>query len=356
MNLQQAENELRGRRVLVTGHTGFTGTWMLIWLNEIGAECYGLSFENTDEMSMSKYTKIKPMVEFIGDVADACFVFEVFDQVKPEYVLHLAAQPIVSVAYKDPFRTVMSNAQGTAVVLEACMRSEYVKTVVCVTTDKVYKNSETGHRFVESDELGGGDPYSASKSAAEHIISMYSQILKNSGHKLSLQVARGGNIVGGGDYSKDRIIPDLVRSCLEKKPINVRQPDSTRPWQHVLSLAHGYILLLAKDTYNGEYSFGVWNFGPTGDKDLKVSEIIEIFKQEWKNPRIEYGETNFLESHNLGINSKKAKDLLNWLPKWDQKQIFTQTISWYKEVHLNKENALDFSKEQLDNYRKLHFE
>lgn len=356
MNLQQAENELRGRRVLVTGHTGFTGTWMQIWLNEIGAECYGLSFENIDEMSMSKYTKIKPVVEFFGDVADDSFVFEVFNKVKPEYVIHLAAQPIVSVAYKDPFRTVTSNAHGTAVVLEACMRSEYVKTVVCVTTDKVYKNLETGHRFVESDELGGGDPYSASKSAAEQIISMYSQILKNSGNKLSLQVARGGNIVGGGDYSQDRIIPDLVRSCLEDKPINVRQPESTRPWQHVLSLAHGYILLLAKDAYSGTNSFGVWNFGPIGDKDLKVSEIIEIFKQEWKNPTIEYNETNFSESHNLGIDSTKAKVMLNWSPKWSQEQVFKQTIAWYKEVHINGENALDFSKQQLNLYRKLHSE
>jgi CDP-glucose 4,6-dehydratase len=354
MNLRQAEDELRGRRILVTGHTGFTGAWMQIWLNEIGAECYGLSFENNDEMSMSKFTKIKPKMEFIGDVADASFVFKVFDQVKPEYVLHLAAQPIVSVAYKDPFRTVMSNAHGTAVVLEACMRSEYVKTVVCVTTDKVYKNLETGRRFVESDELGGGDPYSASKSAAEQIISMYSQILKHGGHKLSLQVARGGNIVGGGDYSQDRIIPDLVRSCLQNEPINVRQPDSTRPWQHVLSLAHGYILLLAKDAYRGTNSFGVWNFGPIGDKDLTVSEIIEIFKQEWKNPRIEYSETNFIESHNLGIDSNKAKNLLNWSPKWDQEQVFTKTIAWYKEVHLNEENALNFSKEQLNQYRKLH--
>jgi CDP-glucose 4,6-dehydratase len=225
-----------------------------------------------------------------------------------------------------------------------------------VTTDKVYKNLETGRRFVESDELGGGDPYSASKSAAEQIISMYSQILKHGGHKLSLQVARGGNIVGGGDYSQDRIIPDLVRSCLQNEPINVRQPDSTRPWQHVLSLAHGYILLLAKDAYIGTNSFGVWNFGPIGDNDLTVSEIIEIFKQEWKSPRIEYNVTNFLESHNLGIDSNKAKTLLNWLPKWDQEQVFIQTIAWYKEVHLNAENTLDFSKDQLNQYRKLHSE
>jgi len=356
MNLQQAENQLRGRRVLVTGHTGFTGAWMQIWLNEIGAECYGLSFENEDEMSMGKSTKIKPKMEFIGDVADASFVFEVFDQVKPEYVLHLAAQPIVSVAYKDPLRTVMSNAHGTAVVLEACTRSEFVKTVVCVTTDKVYKNLETGHRFVESDELGGSDPYSASKSAAEHIISMYSQILKHRGHKLSLQVARGGNIVGGGDYSQDRIIPDLVRSCLENKPINVRQPDSTRPWQHVLSLIHGYILLLAKDVYSCTHSFGVWNFGPIGDENLKVSEIIEIFKHEWRNPRIEYNKTNFLESHNLGIDSSKAKNLLNWLPKWNQEQVFSQTIAWYREVHQNERDALNFSREQLNLYRELHSE
>ena len=354
MNLQQAENQLRGRRVLVTGHTGFTGTWMQIWLNEIGAECYGLSFENEDEMSMNKFTSIKPKMEFIGDVADASFVFHVFDQVKPEYVLHLAAQPIVSLAYKDPFRTILSNALGTAVVLEACMRSENLRTVVCVTTDKVYKNLENGQRFVESDELGGGDPYSASKSAAEQIISVYSQVLKQGGNKLSLQVARGGNIVGGGDYSQDRIIPDLVRSCLEDKPITVRQPDSTRPWQHVLSLAHGYILLLAKDVCSDTNSFEVWNFGPIGDKNLKVSEIIEIFKQQWMNPKIEYSKADYLESHDLGIDSNKAKNLLNWSPKWNQGEIFIQTLTWYKKVHLDEVEALDFSREQLNQYRELH--
>jgi CDP-glucose 4,6-dehydratase len=356
MNLQQAENQLRGRRVLVTGHTGFTGTWMQIWLNEIGAECYGLSFENKDEISMNKFTNIKPKMEFIGDVADAPFVFHVFDQIKPEYVLHLAAQPIVSLAYKDPFRTILSNTHGTAVVLEACIRSKNLRTVVCVTTDKVYKNLENGHRFVESDELGGSDPYSSSKSAAEHIISAYSKVLNKRGHKLSLQVARGGNIVGGGDYSQDRIIPDLVRSCLNDKPLIVRQPNSTRPWQHVLSLAHGYLLLLATEFWSDTNSFGVWNFGPIGDKNLKVSEIIEIFKQHWKNPKIEYGNSHFLESHNLGIDSSKAKNLLNWSPKWDQAEVFTRTLTWYKKVHLNEVKALDFSREQLNQYRELHSE
>ena len=352
MNLEEAENRLRGAKVLITGHTGFTGTWAQLWLDSVGADCFGLSFENQDRYSIRKSTKLSPTGEFIGDVADSSFVFEVFANVNPDFVLHLAAQPIVSEAYIDPLRTILSNTQGTAVVLEACRRTTSVQSVVCVTTDKVYKNLETGKRFVESDELGGKDPYSASKSAAEHVISAYHQVFEQERRKINLQVARGGNIVGGGDYSKDRIIPDLVRSIIENKKVVIRQPNSTRPWQHVLSLVHGYILLLAK--VNDKNQFSSWNFGPLTDQELTVAEIIKLFETYWKIPLIDYETGNFAESKNLNINSANAMNNLSWAPKWDYEKIFSTTIDWYKEVHTTKTDALAISKLHLNEYRNLH--
>jgi CDP-glucose 4,6-dehydratase len=352
MSLEKAESRLKGSKVLITGHTGFTGTWVQLWLDEVGAECIGLSFENQDEYSMRKSTKLKPTTEFIGDVADSAFVLNTFAEVKPDFVLHLAAQPIVSVAYADPLRTVLSNTQGTAVVLEACRKTDSVQSIVCVTTDKVYKNLENGIRFTESDELGGKDPYSASKSAAEHVISAYRRVLEHEKRKINLQVARGGNIVGGGDYSKDRIIPDLVRSIINDEIISIRQPNSTRPWQHVLSLIHGYILLLAKD--DAEEPFGTWNFGPMTEKEMKVSEIIRLFESHWKSPKLKYDLGNFDESTNLNIDSSNAVANLGWSPQWDYEKIFSETIDWYKNVHTSNVDALAVSRMQLNEYRKLH--
>jgi len=352
MNLKNAESRLKGSKVMITGHTGFTGTWTQLWLDSIGSECFGLSFENKDEFSIRKSTKIRPSGEFIGDIADASFVLETFTKVKPDFVLHLAAQPIVSESYSDPLRTISSNTQGTAVVLEACRKTKSVQSVVCVTTDKVYKNLETGRKFIESDELGGKDPYSASKSAAEHVISAYRQVFEHERRKINLQVARGGNIVGGGDYSKDRLIPDLVRSIIDNKKIIIRQPNSTRPWQHVLSLVHGYIMLLAKS--NEGNLFGTWNFGPLTTKELKVSEIIKLFESSWKLPLLNYGHQSFFESKNLNIDSTSAVNNLGWMPQWNYEKIFNATINWYKDVHTSISDALVISNLQLNEYRNLH--
>ena len=352
MILKNAENRLKGSKVMITGHTGFTGTWTQLWLDSIGAECFGLSFENKDKYSLRKFTKLRPSGEFIGDVADSTFVLDTFAKVKPDFVLHLAAQPIVSEAYSDPLRTVLSNTQGTAVVLEACRKIKSVQSVVCVTSDKVYKNLETGKRFTESDELGGKDPYSASKSAAEHIISAYQQVFEYERRKINFQVARGGNIVGGGDYSKDRLIPDLVLSIIDNKKIIIRNPNSTRPWQHVLSLVHGYILLLAK--HNEENLFGTWNFGPLTNKELKVSEIIKLFESNWKLPPLNYGHPIYFESKNLNIDSTNAVNNLGWMPRWNYEKIFNATINWYKNVHTSNSDPLVISNIQLNEYRNLH--
>ena len=354
MNLMQAENRLKKKRILVTGHTGFTGSWVRIWLESLGIELYGLSFDNPDEVSLQKQLNSRIKNEFIGDVADSNFVFKVFDKVKPDYVLHLAAQPIVSIGYLEPFRTITSNTFGTAVILEACRRTNSVKKIVCATTDKVYKNLDLGHKFIESDELKGGDPYSLSKSAAEDIIEAYYQIFVKSNRKISLHVARGGNIVGGGDYSQDRIVPDLVRSILNDKPIMIRQPNSSRPWQHVLSLVHGYILLLAEENSGHETIYQCWNFGPFSEANLTVAEIISFFNTRWQTPKFQLVENSFKESRTLSIDSNKAFTKLNWDVKWEASNIFSNTIDWYKLVHTKQKTAKEISELQLMDYRILH--
>ena len=354
MKLKHVEQKLKAKRILVTGHTGFTGSWVRIWLESIGAQFYGLSLDNSDDISLSKLLESRINSEFIGDIADSNFVFKVFEKVKPEYVLHLAAQPIVSVGYMDPFRTITSNTQGMAVILEACRITSSVETIVCVTTDKVYKNLELGKAFIETDELKGGDPYSLSKSASEHVIEAYHEVFNHSNRKINLHVARGGNIVGGGDYAVDRIIPDLVRSIIYRQPILIRQPNSNRPWQHVLSLIHGYFLLLAKENLSDQGIYECWNFGPSGKKDFSVSEIIDLFTSKWESPQVVFLEKSFKESKKLNIDSTKALNELNWKAEWNFHDVFSNTIDWYKSVHTQEAAAREISELQLSLYRSLH--
>jgi CDP-glucose 4,6-dehydratase len=354
MKLDVAEQVLKGKKILVTGHTGFTGSWVRVWFNSIGVEMIGLSLENTDQLSMQKLLEFSKNQEYIGDIADENFVFGVFEKVKPDLVLHLAAQPIVSVGYADPFSTLKSNTQGTAVILEACNRTSSVSSIVCITTDKVYKNIGSGRRFLESDELEGGDPYASSKSAAEHVIAAYGQVFKQQGRNMGLQVARGGNIVGGGDYAQDRIMPDLVRSIIGNTTVQVRQPNSTRPWQHVTSLIHGYIALLARQENTQDQNHEVWNFGPLPQKQLTVTEIIEMFGSKWKQPRIEYSVGKFHEALSLDIDSSKAAHLLQWKPRWDTEQVLSNTIDWYRAVHEMRENPTKITEEQISKYRSTH--
>lgn len=351
MNFDTIEQSLKAKKILVTGHTGFTGSWVRVWLNLIGAEMIGLSLENRDLYSMQKWLNTPIKQEYIGNIEDENFVFKVFKQVKPDFVLHLAAQPIVSVGYTNPFQTIKSNTHGTSVILEACNRTSSVSSIVCVTTDKVYKNLETGRRFEESDELGGGDPYASSKSAAEHLIMAYGQVFRQQEREISVHVARGGNIVGGGDYAQNRLVPDLVRSVIGKSVLQIRQPNSTRPWQHVLSLIEGYFNLLTRGEMLQRYDQEVWNFGPLPEKQLTVLEIIELFSLHWKQPDIKHVSSNFHEASFLDLDSGKANLLLNWSPQWNAEQSFSKTIEWYRAIHELRENPKEFTEMQVQKYR-----
>jgi CDP-glucose 4,6-dehydratase len=351
MILDATERTLVGKKILVTGHTGFTGSWVRAWLDLIGANMAGISLENRDQYSMQRLFNTPLEQEYIGNIEDENFVFKVFKQFKPDYVLHLAAQPIVSVGYTNPFQTIKSNSHGTGVILEACNRTSSVTSVVCVTTDKVYKNYDIGKRFIETDELGGGDPYASSKSAAEHLIAAYVQVFRQQNREINVHVARGGNIVGGGDYAQDRLIPDLVRSVIEKTVFRVRQPNSTRPWQHVLSLVQGYFSLLTRGDMMERNEQEVWNFGPLPGKQLSVLDIIDLFSIHWKQPDTKCVVGGFHEASFLDIDSQKANLKLNWSPRWNTEQSFQNTIDWYKSIHELGAIPKEFTEMQIQKYR-----
>ena len=241
------ERALACQRILVTGHTGFTGGWASVWLHSIGCEVVGLALPPDTTPSLFNALELdQKITSILGDIADPQVVEDVIAKHQPDLILHLAAQPLVRRAYREPSRTFMVNAQGTAHVLDAARRHKKVKGVLCITTDKVYRNNEWVWPYREDDALGGKDPYSASKSAAEFIIQSFAASYPwQDGLGPAIATARGGNIVGGGDWSEDRLIPDFVRAVEKNGTLTLRYPDATRPWQHVLALVHGYLLILA---------------------------------------------------------------------------------------------------------------
>lgn len=352
---QGFEMNLMGKRILITGRTGFIGQWVQLWLNELGAFTYGLSLKQQIQNQLAKSINPPSDSEFFGDVANRHTCFDFVSRIQPDLVLHLAAQPIVSEAYTDPYTTLTSNVQGTSTILAACANVKSVKTIVCVTTDKVYKNQGKTVSFQEADEIWGNDPYSSSKAATENVIASFAQALAFQGRKLDIHVARCGNAVGGGDYSINRIVPDLVLGILENKTVKVRNLNSIRPWQHVLSLVHGLLLLLSLQNNSRINRYEAWNFGPNSGEANCVSEIIEIFKNYWKSPEIEIVKSSFFEQNRLELNSNKALQELSWESKWNFKQNMFETIDWYRQVHLENAYTRQISLNQILKYRKSIF-
>ena len=263
------------------------------------------------------------------------------EKFQPDLILHLAAQPLVRRSYRIPRETFEINAQGTANVLEAARLTPSVKGVLCMTTDKVYKNLELDYEYVESDELGGKDPYSSSKAAAEVIISGYRSTLRSQNILTPIiSVARGGNIVGGGDWSEDRLVPDFIRAHSTGEPMTIRYPNSTRPWQHVLSLVDGYLSILSGMLGANSSTFDqAFNLGPIDSKQFSVSEVLDLLSEEIPSVQIVPELSDLPESGKLGLNSKLAIETFGWSPKWDTRQVIEKTASWYKDVLEDKASA-----------------
>lgn len=344
-------SSLKGKKVFLTGHTGFTGSWASIWLNQLGCEVFGYSLEPETIPNLFTEAKVGDLVSGkIADIRDFESLKSAIKEFEPDLVLHLAAQPLVRRSYRIPRETFEINAQGTANVLEASRGVESIKGVLCITTDKVYKNLETDHKYTETDELGGLDPYSSSKAAAELVISSYrsSFSVDGSGSPV-IGIARGGNIIGGGDWSEDRIIPDFMRAHESKKALEIRFPNSTRPWQHVISLVDGYLSILEGMLGPQAKDFDqAFNLGPMDNSSVPVSELLSMLSEHISGVEIIEGSADFHEAGKLGLDSSLATKTFGWKPNWTTAQSIEATAHWYKSFLAKDKQARQLCLEQIE--------
>jgi CDP-glucose 4,6-dehydratase len=340
-----------GKRVLLTGHTGFKGSWLSLWLQSMGVELKGLALEPPTNPSLFVEAKVaQGMVSEFGDIRDYNRLLHSICDFKPEILIHMAAQPLVRYSYRNPIETYATNVMGTVNLLEAVRQTTATKVVINVTTDKCYENKEWVWGYRENDPIGGFDPYSSSKGCSELVTSAY----RNSYFKescVALASARAGNVIGGGDWAEDRLIPDILRAFEKHEPVVIRNPRSTRPWQHVLEPLSGYLTLAERLWKEPEaYSQG-WNFGPS-DKDAKpVDWIVERMAEKWGKSaawRID-GDDNPHEANYLKLDISKARQSLKWEPKWDLDAALNKTITWHQAWRA-KDNARLLCLEQIHQY------
>jgi CDP-glucose 4,6-dehydratase len=322
----------RGRRTLVTGHTGFKGGWLCLWLQVLGAELKGLALEPPTNPSLFEVASVaKHMDHSIVDIRDFEAISKLVVDFKPEIVIHMAAQPLVRQSYRQPIETYATNVMGTVHVLEAARACGSVKAIVNVTTDKCYENREWVWGYRENEPLGGHDPYSSSKGCAELVSNAYrSAFLKDTG--IALATARAGNVIGGGDWATDRLVPDILRSLEKREPVLIRNPNSIRPWQHVLEPLFGY-LLLAERLYTRGHDFAeAWNFGPRDEDACSVQFIVEHLCKRWGSdatwalqPGTHPHEANFLK-----LDISKARERLQWTPRWPLETALKHIVVWHQ--------------------------
>lgn len=330
MGLTLFGNCYAGRRVLLTGHTGFKGSWLALWLCQLSAQVEGVALP--PETSPNHWDLLGlDIPDHRLDIRDSAAVAAVFAQSQPELVFHLAAQPLVRRSYREPLVTWSTNVMGTAHVLEACRQTPSVRAIVVVTTDKCYENREWPWGYRETDRLGGHDPYSASKAASELLVDSYRRAFFSGPNAPLLATARAGNVIGGGDWSEDRLIPDLVRASTRKTPLEIRSPQATRPWQHVFESLSGYLLLGQKLLAGQRDMAESWNFGPDAEGNRSVAEVLACLKNDW--PELAWRNTIQPQPHEaklLYLDSAKAKSRLGWRPVWALEEALQATAQWYR--------------------------
>ncbi|OGH97637.1 MAG: CDP-glucose 4,6-dehydratase [Candidatus Melainabacteria bacterium GWF2_32_7] len=347
----------KGKKVLVTGHTGFKGSWLSLWLTMLGADVIGFSLEPNTQPSLFEAINIeKKISHVVGDIRNFNLLQQVFDKYNPEIVFHLAAQPLVRLSYSEPVTTYETNVMGTLNVFEAARNNKNVKAIVNITSDKCYENKEINYGYKETDPMGGYDPYSSSKGMAELLTNSYRNSFfhpekygKN--HTIALASGRAGNVIGGGDWAKDRIIPDCIKSLTENKIIEIRSPKATRPWQHVLEPLSGYLLLGQKLLEEpAKYNSG-WNFGPHDDSVLTVESIVNKAIKYWGSGEVKIvSENNLHEANLLQLDISKASTYLNWQPVYKLEDSIKVTIEWYRYFYFENQNICEFTENQIINY------
>ena len=351
MNKDILRKNFKNKKVIITGHTGFKGSWLTLWLSELGANVLGLSLDIPTNPSHFNLLKLKKIKSKKLDVRNFKSLNKEIKKFKPDFIFHLAAQAIVKKSYNDPIKTWKTNLFGSMNLLEAirCLKLKKKIIVVMITSDKAYKNFEIKKGYKEDAVLGGIDPYGASKSATEICIQSYiKSFYSKKNNKVLISIARAGNVIGGGDWSDYRLLPDCIKAWTKNKKVIIRNPNSTRPWQHVLDVLNGYLTLAINLKMNEKLHGQAFNFGPSNDKNLKVIDILKISKSIW--PQIKWkidDKKKFFENSLLKLNSNKAKKILNWKCNLTSRDSIKLTIDWYKQFFLKK-NILNISKKQIE--------
>lgn len=348
----------KGKRVLITGHTGFKGSWLSIWLRRLGAEVTGYSLAPPTVPNHFQLAKVSESMNSItGDIRDVDMLKKIFHDFNPEIVFHFAAQALVRYSYQFPLETLQTNILGTANLLEAIRSVRGVKAAIIVTSDKCYENKEWIWGYRENDSLGGDDPYSCSKACAEMVVHAYRRSYfpeeKYKDHGVGLATTRAGNVIGGGDWSQDRLIPDCIKAILKGETVVIRYPGAVRPWQYLLEPLYGYLRLSRELYMNGlEYS-GAWNFGPGPENTKNVRWIVDKIAALWEGGiRLEISEKKtWHETGVLTLDSSKAMNKLDWRPRVDIEKTLSFIIDWY-HAYRNHEKMEDFSEKQIADYEK----
>ena len=348
------KNFWHSKKVFLTGHTGFKGSWLSLWLLKLGADLKGYSLKPNTNPSI--YNSLKLDENFESDIND----IREFDKLKksvtsfnPDILFHMAAQPLVRNSYKNPLYTFETNTMGTANLLEVCKFCTNLKTIIIVTTDKCYENDDRSSAYIETDAMGGKDPYSASKGCAELITSSYRHSFLNE-LKKGISSVRAGNVIGGGDWSKDRLIPDILRSFEEGKKLSIRNPDAIRPWQYILDPLCGYLMLaqnLCEDFENFSTPF---NFGPKIQDSKSVRWIVKKMSNYWPSSQWDiFANDSFAESQHLTLNADKAKKLLKWDPKVSLEESLDKIYKWHKAFKIDPKKIKDFSISEIEEYETI---
>lgn len=341
-----------GRKVFLTGHTGFKGGWLALWLRELGAEVYGYGLPPAAVPSLWQVAQIEPIMGGrYADIRDPAQVCHAIDDFKPELVFHLAAQPLVRESYRSPTDTYATNVMGTLNLLEAVRQCDAVRAVVVVTTDKCYDNREWVWPYREHDALGGRDPYSSSKACVELLCASYREsFLREAG--VALATARAGNVLGGGDWSPDRLVPDTLRAWQQQKTVTLRHPHATRPWQHVLDPLKGYLLLAQALIEKGDPYASAWNFGPDADGIATVANVVGQLAEQWHGTAdwTRCSSSQLHEAELLSLDSSKARQQLGWRPSWSLSVALTQTLAWHQAWQAGKDMQ-NFSRAQIAAYQ-----
>ena len=347
-------NFWQNRKVAVTGHTGFKGSWLTFWLNKLQSQIHGFAQTPQTNPSLFDELELKSSVcHRLADIGNFNAVNEWLNLAQPEVIFHLAAQPLVRSSYVNPLQTWRSNLMGTLNLLEAVRIRGLPCAVVIVTTDKVYENRNEQYDYRETDRLGGSDPYSSSKAAVELAVASWRASFFKAETKIRVATARAGNVIGGGDWSEDRIVPDLVRALSENRPIGVRNPNAIRPWQHVLEPLCGYLNLAEKLFLDENTAWqSSFNFGPDSEDCRSVKDLVECSLKHWPGSWKDESSSQALpEAQFLSLSIKKAGKKLGWTPRWNFEKSVEQTITWYMDVMENRRSAIEVCEEQLLNFQ-----